>query len=252
MTDGTTGADASGADTAIAGDATAVTSDSTTDQTVTVTGDTSADADTTGDQTGDDAAAPPKKKHWAHERIDELTRQRREAERQAEFWKAKAEKTQDLDSLEYDDQIAERVLIRNRREQGETAAESAGSLAHEIFSIRQDEARERFPDYDAVALNPKVQITPDMAKVIQDSESGADIAYHLGKNLVEAARIAGLSPLRQAAELGKIEARITAPKRLAKQPPDPVQPVSGIKAGGAKSPEDMSFTEYKAWREANP
>lgn len=245
MTDETTGAEASA--TEATAEALVETPEATTGQTATENA-----VKQTDPAPGDDAAAPPKKKHWAHERIDELTRQRREAERQAEFWKAKAEKIQDLDSLEYDDQIAERVLIRNRREQGETAAESAGSLAQEIFDIRQDEARERFPDYDAVALNPKVRITPGMAQVIQDSELGPDIAYQLGKNPAEAVRIAALPAHRQAAELGKLEARISAPKRLAKQPPDPVQPVNGIKAGGAKTPEEMSFTEYRAWREANP
>ncbi len=201
-------------------------------------------------EAGEDAPAAPKKKHWAHERIDELTRQRRDAERQAEYWREKATATTDLDTLEYDDQIAERVLNRNRREQAETAQESAASLADETFGVREEVARERFADYDAVAKNPAVRITPAMATVIKDSELGPDLAYHLGKNPTEAARIALLPVHRQAVELGKLEVRIGTPKPLPKQPPDPVQPVSGIKAGGSKDPATMSMAEFKAWREA--
>lgn len=203
-------------------------------------------------ETGDDAPAAPKKKHWAHDRIDELTRARREAERQADYWKAKATKTTDPDSLDYEDGIAERTIQRTRHEQAETARESAASLAQEAFGYRETIARERFADYDTVARNPSVPITPSMAEIIRDSEVGPDLAYHLGKNVAEAARIAALPATRQAVELGRLEATITAPKPLPKQPPAPVQPVSGIAAGGTKDPGKMSPAEYIAWRQANP
>ena len=206
-------------------------------------------ADDTPD-TGDDAAAKPKRKHWAHERIDELTRQRREAERQAEHWKARATQTVDPSSLDFEEGIAERTIQRTRQEQADTARASVDMLAAEAFGYREAEARDRFADYDTVTRNPGIAITPSMAEIIRDSDVGPDLAYHLGKNPVEAAKIAALPPTRQAVELGKLEARVTAPKPLPKQPPAPVQPVSGIAAGGTKDPGKMTMAEFKAWREA--
>lgn len=198
----------------------------------------------------DDTGDKPRKKHWAHERIDELTRQRREAERNAEYWKQRATSTVDPNSLDYEEGIAERVAQRHRQEQAETAQATATQLAAEAFSYRETEARERFADYDTVTRNPNVAITPDMASLIRDSEHGPDIAYHLGKNPAEAARIASLSPIRQAAELGKLEVALAAPKPSRKVPAAPVQPVSAIAAGGSKDPAKMSMSEYAAWRKA--
>lgn len=245
-----------GAEAPAGGDAAPVeTSEATTEQPSGAdnTGEASA-AEATGDQSGDDAAADkPKRKHWAHERIDELTRQRREAERQADYWKARAEtRTTDLDGLDYEEQIAERVSSRQRKEMAESASDAVRSVSQQVFEARETLVRERFPDYDAVARSPNVQITPSMAEVIYDSEAGPEIAYHLGKNPAEAARIAALPAIRQAAELGRLEAKISAPKPLPKQPPAPVNPVSAIAAGGTKDPETMSMSEYAAWRKANP
>lgn len=202
-------------------------------------------------ETGDDAAAEkPKRKHWAHDRIDELTRQRREAERQADYWKARATQTVDIESLNYEDQIAERTIQRTRQEQAETAKASAEQLAAEAFGYREAIARERFTDYDVVTRNPTLRITPAMAQVIHDSEAGPDLAYHLGKNPAEAAQIAGLPTHLQAAALGRLEALVTAPKAAPKLPAAPVRPISGMASGGDKDPSSMSMAEYIAWRKA--
>jgi hypothetical protein len=201
-------------------------------------------------EAADDTGDKPKKKHWAHERIDELTRQRREAERQAEFWKARATQSVDPSSLDYEEGIAERTIQRTRQEQAETATATAALLAQEAFSYREAEARDKFADYDAVTRNPNVAITTDMASLIRDSEHGPEMAYHLGKNPAEAARIAALPAIRQAAELGKLEVALSAPKPARKVPAAPVQPVSGIAAGGAKDPAAMSMSEYAAWRKS--
>lgn len=211
-------------------------------------GEASAEPTETGENTGDDAAAKPKKKHWAHERIDELTRQRREAERQAEYWRAKVQERTNIDDLDYDDQIAARVTTRQREEMAQSAEYAVRSVSQQVFEAREAETRERYADYDIVAKNPSLPITGEMAEVILESEAGPQLAYHLGKNPAEAARIARLNPRLQAAELGKLEARLSSPKPLAKQPPAPIKPVNGMAAGGAKDPNAMSMSEYIAWR----
>jgi hypothetical protein len=211
------------------------------------------DGEASQEETGDDAPAKPRKA-GVEKRIDELTRLRRDAERQAEYWKKRAEEaeTQPTDDLEYEDQIAEKVRRANRKEQAETAEAQARHAADALFQARAEDARERYPDFDQVALNPSIPITPGMAEVIKDSDYGADLAYHLGKNPSEASRIAGLPVHRQAAELGRLEAKLSAPKPTPKTPPAPVKPVTGVNAGGTKDPAKMTMSEYIKWRESNP
>lgn len=241
MDDEPTGAEALAAEPVATEEAEVETSEATTEQPL--------DADESNP--GPDEAAAPRRKPGVHNRIDELTRQKHDALREAEYWKAKAQGTVDIDSLEYDDQIVAKVQLANRQEQADTASERAQSLAIETFRERETEAIGKYPDY-ADFVYKGWTATPVMQEVIIDSEMGPYMAYHLGKNPAEAARIATLPAHRQAVELGKLEAKITAARTLPKQPPDPVQPVRGIKSGGVKDPNEMSFTEYRAWREANP
>jgi len=204
------------------------------------------------EQSGDDAAAAPRKKPGVHNRIDELTRQKHDALRDAEYWKAKFNEANkvDIDSLDYDDQLVAKVRRAERQERAESAEVVAQRLTTENFEAKIEDARQKWADFDIVTQNPNLPISQEMAKVIQDSEAGAEVFYHLGKNPAEAARINRLPAHMQAAELGKLEARVTAPKNLPRQPPAPVQPVNAIAAGGTKAPEEMTMAEYVAARSA--
>jgi hypothetical protein len=116
------------------------------------------------------------------------------------------------------------------------------------FRERVSEAKGRYEDFEAVAFGDHVKITPDMASLIQSSDAGPDLAYHLGSNPHVAARIATLPPAQQAYELGRIDSRLTAPKpRTQSAAPQPIKPVGG-RASGEKDPSKMSIDEYKAWR----
>lgn len=212
-------------------------------------GEASAVSDTTGENSGEGAAETPKRKHWAHERIDELTRQRREAERQAEYWKAKVNEKTNIDDLDYDDQIAARVAARQRLEMAESADHAVQSASKQVYEARAAEVRDRYADFDAVVSNPSLPITNDMAAVIMDSDRGPEVAYHLGKNPAEAARIARLSPVAQAKELGRLEERLSAPRAMPKQPPAPFTPVGGTASAGSTDPSKMSMSEFIKWRE---
>lgn len=248
MTEETAGAETPAADGA-APEATVETSDATTtEQTATETAAEQPEAD------GDDAAAAPRKKAGVHNRIDELTRQKHEALREAEYWRSKAKEAQatPLEDLDYDDQLVAKVKIADRQERADAAERTASQVVEQQFSELESEARSKWADYDAITRNPNVPITAAMAEIIKESETGPEVAYHLGKNPAEAMRLAQMSERQMAREMGKLEAKLTAPKPLAKQPPAPVQPVNGIAAGGSKDPGTMSMSEYAAWRKANP
>lgn len=196
----------------------------------------------------------PKKKHWAHDRIDQLTRQRRDAERERDELRSKLEQKQtpSQDQFDdYDDYVVEKASLKIEQDRLNSQSESLKKSIAETFQLRVDAAKDLYSDYEVVAQNPALPITDDMAEVIMDSEQGPDIAYHLGKNPQEALRIAKLSKTRQAVEIGKLEDRLSKPAPIKKPPPAPINPVSGSSIGTvAKDPSKMSDKEWYAARYA--
>lgn len=114
------------------------------------------------------------------------------------------------------------------------------------FADREEEARAKYEDYDEVAKSDDVPITREMAAVILESEIGPEVAYHLGKNPREAARIAQLSPLAQAREIGKIEAALTSatpPVKKTSSAPEPIRPVGSRSTVPTVSTSDPRSTK---------
>jgi len=226
-----------------------------------------AEQDTGTEQTGqadDTGEEQPKRVPWFQKRIDEVTAKKYEAEREAAYWRGIAEgripqeqprqeATQPPDRWEdpegYDqwlvDQATQRAIQQfEQKTQHQTTLRS--------YEERAAKVRESKPDYDSVVNNPNLRITPLMANVIRTREAGAEVAYHLGKNPQEADRISRLPDELQAAELGVLEARLTAapaPQQRRDAPPPPPKTVGGLSAGINKDPADMSMAEYARWME---
>lgn len=157
-------------------------------------------------------------------------------------WKADQKISEKLTALEQ--QQRERQELTQRHQ------------ALESFREREDVARDKYSDFDEVAYNPALPITQAMAETIQESESGCDLAYFLGKNPQEAARIAKLSPFLQAKELGRLEAKL-ASAPAPKKPSGAPAPISPVKASGGQStytdttdPKSLEKLGTSAWIEA--
>lgn len=136
---------------------------------------------------------------------------------------------------------------QERRMRAQADAAKSGEAA-QAFRDRVEEARAKHDDFEEVAFNPAVPISPAMAEAIRDSDQGPEIAYWLGKNPGEARRIAALGPLAAARELGRLEGRLTQPptkKPTAAPPPPRVVAPTGTPT---RDPSKMDYEEYKAWR----
>ena len=131
--------------------------------------------------------------------------------------------------------------------------------ANMTYGDRAEAAREKYPDFDMAHKLPAdggPSITDYMADVIKGSEQGPEIAYHLFKNREESRRISALSPLQQAMEIGKIEARLnTGPQvKKASSAPAPINPVGSRTAtpnydvSDPRSTKSMSDSEWIAAR----
>jgi hypothetical protein len=124
-------------------------------------------------------------------------------------------------------QKAEEIIARRE-------AAKHQSQVLDSYHEREEEARSKYDDFEQVAYNPKLSITNVMAETIQSSDIGPELAYYLGSNPKDADRIAKLSPLSQAKEIGRIEAKLAAepPMKKTTSAPAPITPVTARSSGG--------------------
>jgi len=133
------------------------------------------------------------------------------------------------DQFESTEAYAEALAVQKAEEllaQREAQKRQAELL--EAYQDREEQAREKYDDYERVALNPKLPITDVMAETIRASDVGPDVAYYLGANPKEAERISRLPPILQAKEIGKIEVKVSSepPVKKTTSAPAPLNPVA--------------------------
>ena len=128
---------------------------------------------------------------------------------------------------------------KTQREEGQKALQAT-------YSEKLEEARDKYEDFDDVAFADDVHITDTMASAIMESDLGPDVQYFLGNHPKEASRIARLSPVGQVREIGKLEAKLSAPPpRKTTSAPPPVKPVTG--KGAAPTKVDPDKLDIKEW-----
>ena len=124
------------------------------------------------------------------------------------------------------------------------AAELAQGWAEQVA-----EAKTKYADFEQVAFS--APISDKVSQMIASSDAGADVAYYLGQNPEIARQLSNIHPIEAARELGRIEARLSAPPPRAKSSaPDPITPVRNATSSAKKSPDAMSPDEYRKWRES--
>jgi hypothetical protein len=124
----------------------------------------------------------------------------------------------------------------------------------ESYRDREEEVREKYEDFEQVAYNPNLPVTDVMAQAIQASEIGPEVIYFLGSNPKEASRISRLSPVLQAKEIGKIEAKLVdnPPVKKTSTAPAPLAPVTATRSNSGprrdttdpRSIKEMSTSEW--------
>ena len=184
------------------------------------------------------------KKNGSQSRFDELTRKFREAERRATYYEglatrstaqnpaddaAKPEADQFEDYGEFVEALTDWKVAQTTKTLAQDAAR--GVVQHERQANYQDrlvETKATIKDFDEVmGKAADMQIADYVAEAVQDSERGPEIFYHLAQHPDVADRLNGLSPLKAAMEIGRIEAQLTAPAvKRASQAPVPITPIT--------------------------
>jgi len=119
------------------------------------------------------------------------------------------------------------------------------------FQARLNEGFKAHDDFQEVVFNPNLTISPPMVEALHDCDHAAEIAYHLGQNIDLARNIASLNPIAAAREIGKLDAVFSKgpppPQKSTTKAPVATKPVGG-KEGAPKNLEDMSVSEYIAYK----
>jgi hypothetical protein len=215
-------------------------------------------ADETTENTTEKAA-----KTFTQEELDEIIRKRlnkeqRKFERNMEARIAEATRPRPVEVKPEnftDPQHYVDALAQQRAEQlvAQKEADRYRQEYVEAYKDREEEARDKYVDFEEVAYNPNLRITPYMAETIQASDIGPELAYHLGSNPKEAERIAKLAPIFQAKELGKLEAKLAAdpPAKKSSNAPAPISPVntrtSSASTFNTTDPRSISSMTTEEW-----
>ena len=183
--------------------------------------------------------------------------EREQQQRAAETQIVKAPSAASADQFESPEAYAEALAYQKAEEllaKREAAKQQSAVL--ESYQEREEAARDKYDDFEQVAYNPKLPITDVMAETIQSSDIGPELAYYLGSNPKDAERISRMSPLAQAKEIGKIEAKLASdpPVKRTTSAPAPISPVtarsSGAPAYDTTDPRSIKTMTDSQWIEA--
>ncbi|HRH29694.1 MAG TPA: hypothetical protein PKV17_13010 [Aquabacterium sp.] len=222
-------------------------------------------------------------------RIDELTKARHEAEREAAYWKGRAstgepkqeqaqttapeaanpkptpdkfddygEYIEALTEWKADEKVSKALAEREVKAAAQQQAQTRAST----WEQRQAAARTAFPDYDAVVGGSDATVAKHVAESMQDSEHGPALAYHLAKHPEVLAGLNGMSPRQADREIGRIEERLAAkasdaagaepPAAKTTQAPKPAAVTSSQGRSTTPDPSKMTMAEYEAFRSKGP
>lgn len=220
-------------------------------------------------------AKPVEKPDGVQKRIDQLTRARHDAEREAAYWRGKVEggavKPSDTAAAAEAEPQQEKfesyeayLKALARWEVSQTLAvertrmreESQAQTVAQGFDAQVKAAREKHADFDAVVYNEDLRISETMRDAMIHTENGAALAYHLGTHPEEAARIANLPPMVQVMAMGRLQARLEAkaqPQPAAPAPSNAPAPISPVKASAPATTglrEDLPIGDWMKRRQA--
>ena len=198
-------------------------------------------------------------------RMDELTRARREAEREASYWRAVAEgrgeqqQATPKPSQDQFDTVYGYVEALAEWKADQKIAQALGKRAEEVvrttqaqtFEERVQQARSTLSDFDQVVGKADVVIADHVKELLLDSEYGPELVYRFAKNSADAQRLSSMSPLAAAREIGRMEAAMSrpapAPQKAVSQAPPPTRPVSTGRSASVDLAK-MSMDEFMAHR----
>lgn len=154
------------------------------------------------------------------------------------------------------DFVRRAVRVELEQRDKHTAAErqqsEAKTLAEKTDRIYAD--AQKLDGFDREAFDD-LPLTKPIVEALIDSDNAPGLMKHLADNPDEVERIAKLSPARQAAELGRMEASLQAAPKKTTPLPEPINPLrrpsGGKPAYDTTDPRSLQQMGTSAWIEAD-
>lgn len=198
------------------------------------------------------------------QRIDEMARARHEAEREAAFWREAATKKDEKpadkpNKAEFADdesyiealtdwkasQAASKAIEKLQQEREQQSQRQAEQAKAQTYESRLEAVRTEIEDFDEVVTSADVRVSGAVRDAILDSELGPQLTYHLAKNPDVVKKLAGLSPVAQIREIGRLEAEVQkAPTKPVTKAPTPITPTRGSGGQFTKDESTMGAAEW--------
>ncbi|MEE9540456.1 MAG: hypothetical protein V3V85_03055 [Candidatus Thorarchaeota archaeon] len=149
------------------------------------------------------------------------------------------------------DHRADLKIEAYKTEQSQQTQTDERAVRQEEFMTRAAVFRESHDDFDSVAFNRNLPVTQDMVDLLNVSDKGPELLYHLGQNPNEAARLSQLPTGQAAMELGRIEAQLgVLQPNTQTGAPDVIEPIDGgTGVSQSTDPDKMSTEEWLTWRQ---
>jgi len=239
------------------------------------------DSDDT-EQSDHEEGDAPKKKSGFEKRIKKLNKKISAAQEETAYWREQALKAQGSETpkeqpkpvqasvkprlQDYADleQYTE-ALTDWKLEQTLAAkeAQKAQATKHQTVQERFQSFAKATPDFEkSISKTNTWMAHPEFKAVIDESDVGPQMLYHLSKNKAEFDRINSLPPVRRVIELGKLEDKVQKEytksvkqdmvTKGASKAPAPLQTNKASKAPatGKLNDPNLSFADWKAARNA--
>ena len=197
------------------------------------------------EQTADPAPQPdapeePKRTPWFQRRIDELTREKHEARRQADAYAMTLREIQQRQAGQTQQDAPPAGYVPASEVQRIAAEQVAVSRLNADCDAVADYGVEKFPDFGEAQRNLQMLggMTPEFLEVVTGlgKEDGARVFRDLGLDPDRAERILKLPPAKMGVELARMAAQPAKPAPVSKAPA-PVNPI-----GGARQAADILST----------
>lgn len=154
-------------------------------------------------------------------------------------------RSQFADDDDYVEAMADwKIAQRDKAVRAETSAKQVQQLQAKTETIYGE--AQKIAGFDREAFD-ELPLTPAIAAAVVDSDVSAKLMHYMASNPDEVERIAGLPPARQAAAIGRMEAKIDVSHSISKAPP-PMKPVGSRGAASNSDLGSASMDEYIAQR----
>ncbi|CAB4168751.1 hypothetical protein UFOVP580_28 [uncultured Caudovirales phage] len=234
------------------------------------------------DNSDTESLAAKPRTNGVQDRIDELTRARRAAEREAEYWKARAGDTSaqtpaptadvnkppvranfDSDEAFEDARIDYRAgQLLAKREAAKAAAEQQEVVTKEAteraqnYQARLDETRQKHIDFDTVLDSATTPVAAHVADLLIDHDRAGDLMYHFAKNPTDLEALNDLSAPKAALKMAEIVFGFAPPpekpapvEKPTTKAPAPITPI-GQGRSTVTPLSDLPMDEYVKQRKA--